>query len=168
MLSINNTAQAENKAAVMPNEFLAFALGGEEYGIDIQQVQELRGYETVTRIADKPAFIKGVINLRGVIVPIFDMRIKFSLGNACYDTTTVVIILNCTVGLVGMVVDRVSDVITLDDEQIRPAPTIGEDVNSSYLLGIGVVDERVLLLADVDRFISADPMDYQSSYSAQH
>jgi len=96
------------------NEFLAFTLGKEEYGIDILKVQEIRGYEAVTRIANSPDFIKGVVNLRGIIVPIVDMRIKFQLGEPTYDQFTVVIILNIGGRVVGMVVDSVSDVITLN------------------------------------------------------
>ena len=104
------------------NEYLTFTLGKEEYGIDILKVQEIRGYEAVTRIANAPEFIKGVVNLRGIIVPILDMRIKFNLGEAKYDRFTVVIILNVAGRVVGMVVDSVSDVIQLTAEQIRPAP----------------------------------------------
>src|SRR5438105_6918460 len=100
-------------------EFLAFTLGKEEYGIDILKVQELRGYEAVTRIANSPDFIKGVVNLRGIIVPIIDMRIKFNLGEPTYNQFTVVIILNIAGRIVGMVVDSVSDVIALSSEQIK-------------------------------------------------
>src|SRR5471032_2374381 len=103
-------------------EFLAFTLDEEEYGIDIQKVQELRGYDAVTRIANAPDYIKGVVNLRGIIVPIIDMRIKFKLGEPTYDQFTVVIVLNIGGRVVGMVVDSVSDVITLSAEQIKPAP----------------------------------------------
>src|SRR3990170_1420546 len=103
-------------------ELLTFTLGSEEYGIDILKVQEIRGYEAVTHIANAPEFIKGVVNLRGIIVPIVDMRIKFNLGEAEYNEFTVVIILNVAGRVVGMVVDGVSDVIQLAAEQIRPAP----------------------------------------------
>src|SRR5512135_2459991 len=106
-------------------EYLTFSLGQEEYGIDILKVQEIRGYDTVTRIANSPAFIKGVINLRGIIVPIVDMRIKFNLDHADYNEMTVVIILNVAGRVIGMVVDGVSDVITLKSEQIKPAPEFG-------------------------------------------
>src|SRR5882757_8525757 len=111
--------------ATKVNEFLTFKLGGQEYGIDILKVQEIRGYDTVTRIANAPAFIKGVINLRGNIVPIVDMRIKFNLQQVRYDAFTVVIILNVAKRVVGMVVDGVSDVLTLSPAQIRPAPEFG-------------------------------------------
>jgi purine-binding chemotaxis protein CheW len=136
-------------------EFLAFTLGQEEYGIDIQKVQELRGYDTVTRIANAPDFIKGVVNLRGVIVPIIDMRIKFNLGTPVYDQFTVVIILNIAGRTMGMVVDSVSDVITLSAEQVKPAPEMGAALDTDYLIGLGTLDDRMLILVDIDRLMSS-------------
>ena len=130
-------------------EVLAFKLGQEEYGIDILAVQEIRGYEAVTRIANAPAFIKGVVNLRGVIVPVVDMRIKFDLANPTYDSTTVVIVLNLGKNTVGMVVDSVSDVINLTAGQIRPAPAMGGSFSADYLTGVGTVGERMLILLDI-------------------
>jgi purine-binding chemotaxis protein CheW len=140
------------------NEFLAFTLGKEEYGIDILKVQEIRGYEAVTRIANAPDFIKGVVNLRGIIVPIVDMRIKFHLGEPTYDQFTVVIILNISGRVVGMVVDSVSDVITLSMEQIKPAPEMGTTFDSDYLIGLGTLDERMLILVDIDKLMSSADM----------
>ncbi|WP_437126299.1 chemotaxis protein CheW [Noviherbaspirillum album] len=139
-------------------EFLAFTLGKEEYGIDILKVQEIRGYETVTRIANAPDFIKGVVNLRGIIVPIVDMRIKFNLGEPTYDQFTVVIILNIGGRVVGMVVDSVSDVITLSPEQIKPAPEMGTALNTDYLIGLGTIDQRMLILVDIDKLMSSAEM----------
>jgi purine-binding chemotaxis protein CheW len=139
-------------------EFLSFTLGQEEYGIDIQKVQELRGYDTVTRIANAPEHIKGVVNLRGIIVPIIDMRIKFNLGAPTYDQFTVVIILNIGGRVMGMVVDSVSDVITLKPEQIKPAPSMGSVLDTEYLMGLGTLDERMLILIDLDRLMSSDEM----------
>jgi purine-binding chemotaxis protein CheW len=136
------------------NEFLAFKLGQEEYGVDILKVQEIRGYESVTRIANTPEHIKGVVNLRGTIVPIVDMRIKFRLGSPTYDPFTVVIVLNIQNRIVGMVVDSVSDVITLSREQIRPKPEMGSVFGSNYLIGLGTIDERMLLLVDIDSLMS--------------
>jgi purine-binding chemotaxis protein CheW len=149
----STTSSASN-----PLEFLSFTLGQEEYGIDIQKVQELRGYDTVTRIANAPEHIKGVVNLRGIIVPIIDMRIKFNLGTPTYDQFTVVIILNIGGRVMGMVVDSVSDVITLKPEQIRPAPTMGSVLDTEYLMGLGTLDERMLILIDLDRLMSSDEM----------
>ena len=135
-------------------EVLAFKLGDEEYAIDIQRVQELRGYDAVTHIANSPDFIKGVVNLRGIIVPIVDMRIKFRLGTPTYDQFTVVIVLDIGARVVGMVVDSVSDVITLSREQIKPAPEMGTAVGTDYLIGLGTVDERMLILVDIGKLMS--------------
>ena len=139
-------------------EFLSFTLGQEEYGIDIQKVQELRGYDAVTRIANVPEHIKGVVNLRGIIVPIVDMRIKFNLGTPTYDQFTVVIILSLASRVLGMVVDSVSDVITLSPEQIKPAPAMGSVLDTDYLMGLGTLDERMLILVDIDKLMSSDEM----------
>jgi purine-binding chemotaxis protein CheW len=153
-------AQAQSAASVASgtHAFLTFRLGQEEYGIDILKVQELRGYETPTRIANAPDFIKGVVNLRGIIVPIVDMRIKFNLGTPTYDQFTVVIILNIGGRVVGMVVDSVSDVITLSPEQIKPAPEMGAALNTEYLIGLGTVDQRMLILVDIDKLMSSAEM----------
>jgi purine-binding chemotaxis protein CheW len=140
-------------------ELLTFTLGREEYGIDILKVQEIRGYEAVTTIANAPEFIKGVINLRGNIVPIVDMRIKFKLGNVTYDETTVVIVLTVANRVVGMVVDGVSDVTTLKPEEIKPAPEFGASLDTQYLLGLGTVDERMIILVDIERLMSSKDME---------
>jgi purine-binding chemotaxis protein CheW len=148
--------------AVRVKEFLTFKLGGEEYGIDILKVQEIRGYEAVTRIANAPAFIKGVVNLRGVIVPIVDLRVKFELGDARYDAFTVVIILNVAGRVVGAVVDSVSDVLELDDTQIKPAPEFNSLLDAGYITGLGTVEsgegERMLILVDIERLMSGPDM----------
>ncbi|MFZ2540300.1 MAG: chemotaxis protein CheW [Gallionella sp.] len=140
-------------------ELLTFTLGNEEYGIDILKVQEIRGYDAVTTIANTPEFIKGVINLRGIIVPIVDMRIKFKLGSVTYDQLTVVIILNMANRVVGMVVDGVSDVITLKLEQIKPPPEFGASLDTQYLLGLGTVDERMIILVDIERLMTSRDME---------
>jgi len=147
----------------MSRELLTFTLGNEEYGIDILKVQEIRGYDAVTTIANAPEFIKGVINLRGIIVPIVDMRIKFKLGNVSYDETTVVIILNVANRVVGMVVDGVSDVLTLKPEQIKPAPEFGASLDTRYLKGLGTVDERMLILVDIEKLITSREMELVES-----
>jgi purine-binding chemotaxis protein CheW len=139
-------------------EYLAFTLGNENYGIDILAVQEIRGYETVTKIANTPAFIKGVINLRGVIVPVVDMRIKFHLDSVEYNQFTVVIVLNVCGRVIGMVVDGVSDVIELTPEQIHPAPAFGSGLDIQYIIGLGAVDERMIILVDIERLMSAKDM----------
>ena len=137
-------------------EFLAFTMGQEEYGLEIINVQEIRGYEAVTRLANAPDYFKGVINLRGVIVPIIDMRIKFGLGTPVYDQFTIVIVLNIRGNVMGMVVDSVSDVTTLSLEQIRPAPELGSAIDTDYLIGLGMVDQRMLILVDIDKLMASD------------
>lgn len=139
-------------------EYLTFRLGAEEYGIDILKVQEIRGYDTVTQIANAPEFIKGVTNLRGTIVPIIDLRIKFNLGRVEYDQFTVVIILNLSDRVVGIVVDSVSDVLSLSGDQIRPAPEFGSAVDTRYVTGIGSLDSRMLILVDIERLMSGADM----------
>ena len=137
-----------------------FTLGLEEYGIDILKVQEIRGYDAdaVTRIANVPPFIKGVTNLRGIIVPIVDLRIKFGLGRVEYNEQTVVIILNLNQRVVGIVVDGVSDVLMLNANQVRPAPEFGSTLSSEYLTGLGTVDERMLILVDIEKLMTSDEM----------
>ena len=149
----------EQKTIDHGRELLTFTLGNEEYGIDILKVQEIRGYDSVTTIANAPEFIKGVINLRGIIVPIVDMRIKFKLGNVTYNETTVVIILNIAKRVVGMVVDGVSDVTTLKPDEIKPAPEFGSSLDTQYLLGLGTVGERMIILADIEKLISSGDME---------
>ena len=147
-------------------EFLAFKLGAEEYGIDILRVQEIRSYEEPTRIANAPAFIKGVVNLRGVIVPIVDLRLKFNLERVDYDSFTVVIVLNVHGRVVGAVVDSVSDVLELGADHIKPAPELGSGVDSSFITGIGSIrhgqgadaSERMLILMDIEGLMSASDM----------
>lgn len=140
-------------------ELLTFTLGNEEYGIDILKVQEIRGYDAVTTIVNAPEFIKGVINLRGIIVPIVDMRIKFKLGNVSYDHLTVVIVLNVANRIVGIVVDGVSDVTTLKPEDIKPVPEFGVGLDTQYLLGLGTLGERMLILVDIEKLMTSREME---------
>ena len=138
-------------------QFLTLRLGSEEYAIDILRVQEIRSYEEPTRMVNAPAFIKGVINLRGTIVPIVDLRIKFQVGEAAYTPITVVIILNIGQRIVGVVVDGVSDVITMPASQIRPAPEFSAAVDTRYIVGLATLDERMLIVIDISRLmLSAD------------
>ena len=161
MLEQQTTIKRQPPAGAAPNapdEFLTFCLGSEEYGIEILKVQEIRGWEQPTAIANAPGFIKGVINLRGTIVPIVDMRVKFNLGSAEYNSFTVVIILNIAGRVVGMVVDSVSDVMTLSSEQIRPAPSFSSAFDTRYITGLGTSDERMLILIDIEKLMSGADM----------
>ena len=146
---------AEGTAA---REYLTFRLDQEEYGIDILKVQEIRGYEPPTRIANAPSFIKGVVNLRGTIVPIVDMRLGFNCSQAEYNSFTVVIILNMHQRVVGIVVDSVSDVMELAADAIRSAPDIDSAIDSGSITGLGSVGERMLILLDIEKLMSSDDM----------
>lgn len=159
-MSTGLALEAEQSAS-NSKEYLVFILADQEYGIDILKVQEIRGYEaqTVTRIANVPPFIKGVTNLRGVIVPIVDLRIKFNLNEVSYDHQTVVVILNLESRVVGVVVDGVSDVLVLQKEQISDAPQFGSAVLSTeYLTGIGTLGERMLILVDIEKLMTSEEM----------
>jgi purine-binding chemotaxis protein CheW len=142
----------------MKRELLTFTLGEESYGLDILKVQEIRGYETPTRIANTPDFIKGVINLRGHIVPIVDLRVKLSLGEANFDASTVAIILNVLGRTVGVVVDGVSDVIALAPEAIKPAPEFGSVLDTQYILGLATVEGRLLIIIDIEKLMGSRDM----------
>ncbi|MEM6050268.1 chemotaxis protein CheW [Erwinia sp. P7711] len=139
-------------------EFLVFTLGDEEYGIDILKVQEIRGYDQVTRIANTPSFIKGVTNLRGVIVPIIDLRLKFAQPDVEYNENTVVIVLNLVQRVVGIVVDGVSDVLSLTTDQIRPSPEFAVTMSTEYLTGLGALGDRMLILVDIEKLLNSEEM----------
>lgn len=149
---------ASSAAFAETREYLAFRLGNEEYGIDILKVQEIRGFEPTTKLANVPPFILGLSNLRGAIVPIIDLRIKFNLGEPKYDALTVTIILNIGHRIVGIVVDSVSDVIALMPDQIRPAPTMGTIMETDTLIGLGVLAERMFILVDIEKLIMSPDM----------
>ena len=165
-----NAAVAAGKAAARSGEYLTFRLGGEEYGIDILRVQEIRSYEPPTRIANAPHFIKGVVNLRGVIVPIVDLRLKLGCDTAEYNGFTVVIVLNVRGRVVGAVVDSVSDVLELGGDHIKPAPELASSIDPGFITGIGSIrqgqgqdengraTERMLILMDIEGLMSAADM----------
>jgi purine-binding chemotaxis protein CheW len=139
-------------------EYLTFKLGAEAYGLEILKVQEIRGYDAVTQIANTPDFIKGVVNLRGQIVPIVDLRIKFHLGNVEYDEFTVVIILNLSGRVVGIVVDGVSDVMALQDDQIRDVPALVTSIDTKYIVGLATVESQMLILVDIEQLMGSEDM----------
>jgi purine-binding chemotaxis protein CheW len=150
------------RVALRPREYLSFRLDAEEYGIDILKVQEIRGYDTVTRIAGAPPHVRGVINLRGTVVPIVDLRMKFELGPARPGAFPVAIILNLSGGVVGVLVDSVSDVVELEPAQIKPVPSIGSTLGPDFITGLGSIgaadDARMLVLLDIERLLSGDAL----------
>jgi purine-binding chemotaxis protein CheW len=155
-----HVAGAPTLAAMVTSirEFLAFKLGEEEYGIDILRVQEIRSFEPPTRMAYAPRHVLGVVNLRGVIVPVIDMRLRFNLGSVRYDTFTVVIVLNVGQRVIGMVVDGVSDVVSLTVDQLRPVPEFTSSIGSDHILAIGSLENRMLILLDIEKLMSGGDM----------
>lgn len=169
MEQVNTTTPSAGMGAGVPDisqqfsgEYLSFNLGGEEYGIDILKVQEIRGYEQPTRMAGASDFVKGVMNLRGVIVPIIDLRIKFGLPQVNYGAQTVTVILALTDLVVGVVVDSVSDVVELSADEIKPAPGLHGNVDSTCITGIGTIKqnsrERMLILINIETLMSSASM----------
>lgn len=148
------------------NQFLTFMLAGEEYGVDILRVQEIKGWESTTEIPNTPEYIQGVMNLRGTIVPIVDLRCRFELERIEYTNMTVVIVLKTKTGntekTIGFVVDAVSDVYNIDDEQLKPSPDFGNSVSTEFVRGLATVDEKMLILLDIDHLVDAD-MDVNQS-----
>src|SRR5258706_3478704 len=136
-MSAITSVETRAVATAAAQEYLTFRLGSEEYGIDILKVQEIRSYESPTRIANAPPFIKGVVNLRGVIVPIVDLRLKLGCETAEYNSFTVVIVLNVKGRVVGAVVDSVSDVLALNADSVKPAPEMSSAIDTGYITGTG-------------------------------
>lgn len=158
----HETGRTHAGARARTGEYLTFRVGAEEYGIEILRVQEIRSYEPPTRIAGAPPFVKGVVNLRGTIVPIVDLRLKLGCEQASYDRFTVVVVLNLRGRVVGAVVDSVSDVLELGHDDIRPAPEIDCGIDSGCITGIGSVGRgeaaRMLILLDIETMMSAPDM----------
>lgn len=165
-MSASSTEVVDNIPDAPVGEYLTFTLGAEEYGIEILKVQEIRGYDAVTKIANTPDFIKGVINLRGAIVPIVDLRLRFNLGNVEYNEFTVVIILNLGGRIVGIVVDGVSDVITLQASQLRAVPDLVSTIDTKYLVGLGTVESRMLILVNIESLMNGQDMALIDSVAA--
>lgn len=137
-------------------EYLAFVLGAEHYVIDILRVQEIRGYSHVTHIANAPEHFKGIVNLRGVIVPILDLRIRFGHHAPAYNDQTIVIVLNVLDRVIGVVVDAVSDVVKIRAEDILPPPQLGASAMTEHIVGVASHDEHMLIVLDIERALSQD------------
>ncbi len=157
-MSASNSNNSNENNESITQEYLGFLLGNEEYVIDILKVQEIRGYTTPTKIAQAPDFVKGVINLRGNIVPIVDLRIKFNLANVSYTPFTVVIILNVCKKIVGIVVDSVSDVFNIKKDEIKPAPEFSGILHDKYLEGLATINEKMLIVTDIDALMANPEM----------
>lgn len=148
----------EHEDSSIQQEFLTFVIGDESYALDIMKVKEIRGYEPVTKIANAPPFLKGVINLRGDIVPIVDLRIKFDVGEPVYNEFTIVIMLNIEDRIVGIVVDEVSDVIRVNMDDINPPPEFGVAFDSRFLHGLVTIDDLMIILVNIEALITSDEL----------
>lgn len=168
--SINSNAGVEFESDET-DQFLTFIVAGEEYGVDILCVQEIRGWESATPIPNAPAHIKGVINLRGTIVPIIDLRQCFGMESIEYTPITVVIVLKVSTDqgerVMGIVVDAVSDVYSLAEKDMRTAPDIGNSLNTEFIKGLVNVDEKMVILLDIDRLLSMDEIPNMTTISQQ-
>ena len=147
--------EARSAVREATREVLVFVLGKEEYGVDVLKVQEIRGYEKVTPMPGAPAYLKGVVNLRGIIVPVIDLRVKFGMAEPSYDSLTVVIVLRIAGRVIGIVVDAVSDVARLAPGDIKAAPMLGAVVDSSFISGLATLNDRMVLLLDIEKFLSS-------------
>lgn len=161
-----NTETEESEEIQLDNmlQFLSFTLGDEEYGVDILRVQEIRSWEPVSRIPNVPDYEKGVVNLRGAIVPIIDLRERFGLGHLQYSALTVVVVLQMLTEegqtrVMGVVVDSVSDVIDVNKETIQNAPNFGTKVSTEFINGLASVNERMVMLLDVEKLLKLDSLD---------
>ena len=142
----------------LENEFLSFVLGNENYGLDIMKVKEIRAYENVTSIANTPEFFKGVLNLRGDVVPIIDLRIKFGLGEPTYDEFTIVIMLSIANKTVGIVVDAVSDVIRLANDEMQPPPECGAAFDIKFIQGLAPIEDVMLIIINIEKLLTSDDL----------
>jgi purine-binding chemotaxis protein CheW len=152
--SLANASHRPGQTSADSGQYLTLRLGSEEYAIDILRVQEIRSFEEPTKMVNSPSFIKGVVNLRGVIVPIVDLRLKLNLDNVEYDECTVVIILNIRGTVVGAVVDSVADVVTLNARNIKVAPQFESQVDARFIVGLSHLGDRMLIVMNMDALMS--------------
>lgn len=162
--AINETDfAADAKKSSNALQFLSFTLGKEEYGVDILRVQEIRSWEQVSRIPNVPSYEKGVVNLRGAIVPIIDLRERFGLGNLDYSPLTVVVVLQAHLEgrtrVMGVVVDAVSNVVDIEKQDIQSAPNFGAKVSTEFINGLASVNGRMVMLLDVDKLLRLEDVD---------
>lgn len=158
--SIQSAVDSAGRFGADSDQYLTFMLAGEEYGVDILRVQEIKGWDSVTPIPNTPDYIRGVINLRGTIVPIIDLRMRFAMESIEYGSTTVVMVLKVrsesAERTMGFVVDAVSDVYNVAPDQVKPKPDFGHAVRTDFVRGLASVDEKMVILLDIDNLLDAD------------
>ncbi len=159
-----DTAQRLDSDSIIANgsgheQYLTFMLAGEEYGVDILRVQEIKGWDSATRIPNTPDYVQGVINLRGTIVPIIDLRMRFNLEKLEYGPTTVVVVLKVESEnkhrTMGIVVDGVSDVYSISADELKSAPEFGDDVNAEFVKGLATIDEKMVIMLNIDKLLNS-------------
>jgi len=136
------------------DQFVTFTLGNEEYGVEILKVQEIIGYQGFTKIPNVPPFVKGVLNLRGSVVPVIDLRLKFGMPEKEYDKFTVILILEVAGRIIGTIVDAVSDVVTLTEDEMQPTPDFSSGIRTDFISGMGRKDDKLIILLDIDKVLS--------------
>lgn len=162
-----NTAHTNSQVESFKNEYLSFQLGKEAFCLEILKVQEIRGYADITTVTNTPDYIKGVLNLRGEVVPILDLRIRLNFKHIEYNEFTVVIILNLEGQNIGIVVDSVSDVIALNAGQVQQLPALISSINTKFITGVVTMDMHTLMLLDIDRLLSKNELDFAASQYLQ-
>lgn len=153
-----NTATSAENSKVLTSQYVTFLLGEETYGISILKLNEIIAYQNCTTIPNVPGFIKGVLNLRGIVVPVIDLRERFSMETKAYDQFTVIMILDVSGRIMGLIVDAVSDVITLNEEDIKPRPNFSTSISTHFIHGMGVKDNKFVILLDVDKLLSDEEL----------
>lgn len=170
-----NTGQSQLQRNIIAEDiegqqFLSFFLDDEEYAIDILRVQELRGWVPVTRVPDMPDYLKGVLNLRGAIIPVVDLRKRFSLAEISYGPTTVVIVIkvvsNEVERVMGIIVDAVAETYIFSKTEIQPSPQVGGSINSEFITGLVAQEDRMIVLMDIDRLMNSDAMSVEIDQSS--
>ena len=160
--ALNHGTEAEARTDDVTDQYLTFVLAGEHYGVDILRVQEIRGWSQVTHIPNTPEYIHGVLNLRGTIVPIIDLRMRLGIERVANSRTTVIVVLRVMHGeqnrIIGLVVDAVSDVCNVGSAERKPAPDFGASAQTEFISGMAAIDDRMVILLDVDRLFHSDEL----------
>ena len=163
---LQETKESDYNAHNDASRYLTFIIAGEEYGVDILRVQEIKGWDTITEIPNTPEYIRGVLNLRGTIVPVIDIRKRFELDSIEYGNTTVIIVLKLVAvkgeRIMGFVVDAVSDVYNVTQEQLHAPPDFGAIVSTDFIRGVATVNEKMVILLDVDRLVDVEVVEAET------
>ena len=150
---------SEVEEDTLEGKFLTFPLGNEEYGLEIRHVTEIVGIQKITEVPDMPPYVKGVINLRGKVIPVMDVRVRFAFEEKSYDDHTCIIVVNISDASVGLIVDTVSEVIGISEDKIDPPPAVKKGDSSRFIKGLGKVGETVVILLDIGQLLYDNHME---------